>query len=119
MTDKTKNDLATVLVIVVIALALLWVWMRRKNSAASIPSTSSNPYSTAPSSTNPSNADSIVTPATAYWGSNGQPFAQGGTMDNMILNDIKIPVPEFGYSGNSQIYMPLFGFVGYSSVGTN
>lgn len=29
-----------------------------------------------------------------------------------------VPVPSFHYSGNGQIYMPLFGFVGYSSTGT-
>jgi len=29
-----------------------------------------------------------------------------------------VPVPSFHYAGNQQIYMPLFGFVGYSSTGT-
>lgn len=30
----------------------------------------------------------------------------------------KVPVPSFHYNGNEQIYMPLFGFVGYSTSGT-
>lgn len=30
----------------------------------------------------------------------------------------QVPIPSFHYSGNSQIYMPLFGFVGYSTQGT-
>ena len=29
-----------------------------------------------------------------------------------------IPTPTFGYGGNQSVYMPLFGFVGYSSYAT-
>lgn len=29
------------------------------------------------------------------------------------LSDYNVPVPGYHYSGNSSIYMPMFGFVGY------
>ncbi len=40
---------------------------------------------------------------------------QGATMLNV---DYNIPTPQFGYGGNASVYMPLFGFVGYTEYAT-
>ncbi len=47
-----------------------------------------------------------ISPAFQYGQS--QPF-------QMTLDNYNVPVPNFNYSGNTQIYMPLFGFVGYGA----
>ena len=31
------------------------------------------------------------------------------------LSDYNVPVPQFHYSGNTSIYMPMFGFVAYGA----
>lgn len=100
-----KSDDWLYILAALIVLAALWWMMRRKAQGA-------NP-------TPASVEQALPQPGAAqYWGPNGQPFAQGGNMDNPIFNQITIPVPSYGYAGNSQIYMPLFGFVGYSQLGT-
>ena len=99
-TDKKE----WLIVVVLVILAIVWyLWNRAR---VSVPAES------------PQQLALPMPGAAQYWGPNGQPFGQGGTMDNPILNSIHIPVPDYGYSGNSQIYMPLFGFVGYSQLGT-
>ena len=49
---------------------------------------------------------------------NGTNSATGAPNTAFQTYNYNVPVPSFHYAGNQQIYMPLFGFVGYSSTGT-
>jgi len=49
---------------------------------------------------------------------NGNNSTSGTPNPAFQTYNYNVPIPSFHYSGNSQIYMPLFGFVGYSSTGT-
>lgn len=102
MTEKDKHEWLGIAAIIIILL-VIWLWMRRGKNASQ-------------------NAAASPLPATALWGPGGHPFAQGsqGVSENPTISEynVNVPVPSYGYGGNSSVYMPLFGFVGYSSYGT-
>jgi len=104
MSEKDRKDFAIIAAGVIIALILWWIWSRRK----------------AATETQQAKQSGADLPPWAYWGSGNGPFSQGGMTPQAeaLFSLYNIPMPNFGYAGNSQIYMPLYGFVGYSSVGT-
>ncbi len=115
MTEKDRKDFALIASGVVIAFVLWLIWERRKST----PNISETNVVQQGESGTPPYIDGAV-PPWAYWGSGNGPFAQGGvTPESVALFSLyKIPLPKFAYNGNSEIYMPLYGFVGYSAVGT-
>ena len=106
MTEKTKRDWVTLAATVVIAAVIYWLIKKRQ----------------AQNNANPETYGENLPggfPAQAFWGPSGQPFAQGNQgLNNIFTNNIQVPIPNYGYGGNSSVYMPMFGFVGYSDVGT-
>ncbi len=114
MSEKDRKDFAIIAAGVIIALILWWIWSRRQSmtAAQSAENTQGNNGAAQPSEGK--------YPPWAYWGSGNGPFSQGGMTPQAaaLFSLYNIPLPNFGYAGNSQIYMPLYGFVGYSSVGT-
>ncbi len=105
--DKQHNGAIAAIVIVAIVI-VLWLYMRSKPRQRSgscpicdyLAGLSSSPAGT----TNPGILNGT--------GPTGAPNLAFQTLNYTV------PIPSFHYSGNSQIYMPLFGFVGYSSIGT-
>lgn len=41
-------------------------------------------------------------------------YGQAGPFQ-INLSDYNVPIPQFHYAGNTSIYMPMFGFVGYGA----
>ena len=103
MTAKEKQDAGTIFALIAIAVIIWWILHRKKSNTQNV-------------ATNPD----FVLPPAAYWGSGNGPFSQGGTTPEaqMVYDQYNVPAPTFGYGGDSSVYMPLFGFVGYSDVGT-
>ena len=102
MKEETKKDLAIIAAVIIIA-AVLWLfWLKRREQQA------------------PAGASDALPPS-VLWG-NGGPFAGGGTGNNpaadYVFNKYDVPIPSYHFPAMKQQYMPLFGFVGYSSVGT-
>ncbi len=62
-------------------------------------------------------------PLGAFAGPSGFPFTAplqygaAGSPFQMNVTDPTMSIPQFHYSGNQTIYMPLFGFVGYGAQG--
>ena len=102
MKEKTKNDLATIAVVIVIAGVLWLFWLKRHQEQA------------------PAGASDALPPS-VLWGQ-GTPFADGGTGNNpaadYVFSKYDVPIPAYHFPAMKQQYIPLFGFVGYSSVGT-
>ena len=101
----TRTDKTVLTVSVIAALMLIaWVLWKRYSQARN---TSAAPASVS----NPTSQD-------AYLGPTGLPIVpqiQYGQPAPFQLNLGTITLPGYHYSGNQQIYMPLFGFVGYSN----
>ena len=92
-TDKITLTIGAVLAIALIAW-LLWRRYTTLHAAANVPAKAQ------------------------YLGPTGLPITpqiQYGQPGAFQLNLGSITLPGFHYSGNQQIYMPMFGFVGYSN----
>lgn len=99
-TDKTVLTFAILAAVALIAW-LLWKRYTAKQVSAATPAAASNPAS-----------------QDIYLGPTGLPITpqiQYGQQGAFQLNLGTITLPGFHYSGNQQIYMPMFGFVGYSN----
>lgn len=104
----SRNDRILTITGIAAAVALIaWIWWQHakaSNAAAQVsapaPASAIDPYAGA--------TGMPITPQIQY----GQPGAFQGTF-NLALGTITLP--GYHYSGNHQIYMPLFGFVGYSN----
>ena len=99
--DKITLTVGAILAIALIAW-LLWRRYMTAQAAGNTPAVASNPNS-----------------QDLYAGPTGLPitpqiqYGQGSGAFQLNLGTITLP--GFHYSGNHQIYMPLFGFVGYSN----
>ena len=110
--DKSKNGALIATALVVVALILFW-FLRPKNANGQGSGNSGNcpicnflsGLSGPAGTTNPGAL-------------NGNNSTSGTPNPAFQTYNYNVPIPSFHYSGNSQIYMPLFGFVGYSSTGT-
>lgn len=102
MTTRDKSD--WLLFGTLIAVLVIWWYIRTRRTADSAA---------------PDQSDTL--PPSVQWGGNS-PFAGGGSGNNpqaeYITNAYDVPIPHFT-AGPEQMLMPMFGFVGYSSVGTN
>lgn len=98
--DKTALTIGAIAALLLIVW-LLWKRYTQAQNASAAPAALSNPSS----QVNYQGFTGLpITPQIQY----GQPAA-------FQLNLGSITLPGFHYSGNQQIYMPLFGFVGYSN----
>lgn len=105
MTRTEKN--AFVALGIIAAIALAWMLWKRYQAARA-----NNPAQVLPT------AMPDVANATGFPVSNPIQFGQNLPFQ-VNLDQYNVPIPTFHYSGNSQIYMPLFGFVGYSQYAAN
>jgi len=102
MTRTDKNVLIASAIAAVVLIA--WLLWKRYSKIAAAPTTPA-------ALSNPTSQD-------AYQGPTGLPIVpqiQYGQPAPFQLELGSITLPGYHYSGNQQIYMPLFGFVGYSN----
>ena len=108
-------DKRTVYSIVAIVVAIIIIWLLHRRVAAAsvaqqVPATSTPPG--LPLISFLSNIDPGLGIPVSY------PLVYGQRGQVMQPITYEIPTPSFAYGGNQSIYMPLFGFVGYSQYAT-
>lgn len=106
--NLSRTDKIT-LAVAALAAAVLIAWLLwRRYSAPSTAQTAAVPASTSAPDWQASFAGPSGYPAV--------PQIQNGQANGVFQLDLgSITLPGFHYSGNEQIYMPMFGFVGYSN----
>ena len=100
LSDKANHIILTLGAIALVFVALIW-WKNRQNAANSNTAAANQTLDNTAGMTS-----APILPQFQYGQQN--PF-------QVNLSDYTAQIPQFHYSGNQSIYMPMFGFVGYGA----